>query len=116
MNRFCWALVFALVACSGTESGNPTRGGVCPAPIELDISTSQGDAPDLITVNGTQVACSGGKCELLQSAFRHAGAQSLTVSATGYADTTITVTVPPSTNPECETGSVAAAIVLEPSP
>lgn len=120
MNRaWLFGFVLMLVACSGTESGNPTRGGVvCPeAPIELTVTDAKSGAGiPQITVNGSAFACAAGTCKLSDPSFAHPGEQQLLITAPGYAAASLTVSVPASTSPLCTTGTAAAEVVLQPNP
>jgi len=126
MNRVWHCLIaFAavLAACSGTESGNPTRtsaGCVVPIVLEVSDSVTMKSVGTRVTVNGVMSECAAGEgsstCELHDPSFAHVGEQELVVSAPGYAERSLRVTVPSSQNPVCATGETFATVALDPKP
>jgi hypothetical protein len=134
MKRSLLAVACLLLGCSGTESGNPTRGGMscdgvrcaeCAPPITLQVtdSTSGGPVGAAITVDGQPVACQtsssdpASECALTDSNYAVAGKREIVVAAAGYGSKTITVDVPAKGGAmccPCIPGSVSAALTLDP--
>jgi hypothetical protein len=134
MKRSLLAVAYLLLGCSGTESGNPTRGGMscdgvscaaCAPPITLQVTDSASGGPvgAAITVDGQPVACltsstdPASECAVTDPNYAVAGTRQIVVAAAGYGSKTITVDVPAKDGAmccPCIPGSVITSLALDP--
>jgi hypothetical protein len=135
MSRSLIVVICCMFGCSsGTESGNPNRGGngctgvacaPCAAAITLQITDSSTGVGvgTAVVVDGQPITCStastGSNCPLVEPSYAVVGERQVVVTAAGYSPTTVTANVPTSDGAvccACPTGSVVVQVTLDPAP